>query len=1019
MEEKSYNLNKEILKSTEEISNKNYENNLEYNNNKEFETDNNLNEINQDFTLTYDIKSSPKNKNDKMISLDTLVYEILNPGESRSKNYDKISLEIKNVEQIAKIEKAKLKKKINLINKRLTENNETKESNIKDIKEDNKEEYDNQESKILNLQMKKLVMMEYERDKKYNFIEVIQKLKIPPEKRKIRDIIRIKTFIDQSNLGLNFREEFSDINTAEKLIHFCCIEMRYKKFRKGEIIVKIGDPPESFYTIIFGKAKIIEPIPKIQSLTGFQYFKYLMDLKKKKEDYIFMRCIKINKENYLIEPNDKDIIHYIYLLNYLEHIKTINDQTINFDKVLNLLDITPEEIGIEPDSVNNNYYINDNLNKIKKNLPEISQNIMVQYSFIMDNINKNEVTIFEYKSPRILKANDYFGDSAIETNSPRKATIIAEEDTDLAYLSNKLYYNQIASEKAILLQIKIKNMHQNFFFHRIQYYKFSKKYFTWFRKEKYNKGDILFKEDEIIKYLYFIQEGSVEITFNKSMNEIEELINIMKNKEELLVRNNYIDIHLNIIKNLYNKNIQNKENSYDYDPINSSFKDIAYSLDQKHNNKIIILNDNEEFGILSYFLGNYYLGTCKVFSKNAKIYKIETDYLNQMLESEVEIKWDFYRRLKNKLKLYSERLFKINNCKLVMTDEKIKENNKDLKINEQLEKEKEKEINNTINKTLINFDKINIFLNERKDNNSSCSSGANKTIRISHKQLKNTNLPLLNNNINNNRNKNRFNFSLPFLNNFNDENKFKENNILRVSKLEKKNLKFNNIKLYNIFKKENNENNEIISKKTFIEDNMLSQIQKDFLSFSQSKYTISKDKIKLDDIIYCLDKKHGSLSLNKNNDQLYITEVNNEKNNMSKINEMSDQSISIESQSPRNIKNIKYIKYYNQYRSLSYDNKRYNTENNNIINNNKRDFIIGNNNNIKFKKKYNHPYYDPLTLIKKEQYKIFDTKDYNLINNKSKKDYLHSHLDRLRKLKKLRNSMKNNYRIKFMNVNNI
>ena len=1019
MEEKSYNLNKGIQKSAEEINNKNYENNLEDNNNKEFETDNNLNEINQEFTLTYDIKSSPKNKTDKMISLDTLVYEILNPGESRSKNYDKISFEIKNVEQIAKIEKAKLRKKINLINKRLTENNETKESNINDIKEENKEEYDNQESKILNLQMKKLMMMEYERDKKYNFIEVIQKLKIPPEKRKIRDIIRIKTFIDQSNLGLNFREEFSDINTAEKLIHFCCIEMRYKKFKKGEIIVKIGDPPESFYTIIFGKAKIIEPIQKNQSLTGFQYFKYLMDLKKKKEDYIFNRCIKINKENYLIEPNDKDIIHYIYLLNYLEHIKAINDPTIDFDKVLNLLDITPEEIGIESDSVNNINYINENLNTIKKNLPKIPQNIMDQYSFIMDNIKKNEVTIFEYKPSKILKANDYFGDSAIETNSPRKATIIAEEDTDIAYLSNKLYYNQIATEKAVLLQLKIKNMHQNFFFHRIQYYKFSKKYFTWFINEKYNKGDILFKEDENIKYLYFIQEGSVEITFNKSMNEIEELINIMKNKEELLVRNNYIDIHLNIIKNLYNNNIQNKDNSYEYDPINSSFKDIADSLEQKHNNKIIILNDNEEFGILSYFLGNNYLGTCEVVSKIAKIYRIETDYFNQMLESEVEIKWDFYRRLKNKLKLYSERLFQINNCKLVMTDEKIMENKKDLKINEQLEKEKEKEIiipsNNTINKTLINYDKINIFLNERKDNNSSYSSGVNKTIRISHKQLKSINLPLLNNNINNNRNKNRFTFSLPFLNNFNDENKYKENNAQKVSKLEKKNLKFNNIKLFNIFKKENNENKEKISKKTIIEDNMLSQIQKDFLSFSQSKYTISKDKIKLDDIIFSLDKKHSSLSLNKNNDQLYITEVNNEKNNMFKSNEMSDQSISIESQSP---KNIKYIKFQNQYKSLSYNNKRYNTENNNVINNNKRDLIIGNN-NFKFNKKYNHPYYDPLTLIKKEQYKIFDTKDYNLINNKPKKDYLHSHLDRLRKLKKLRNSMKNNYRIKFVNVNNI
>ena len=53
---------------------------------------------------------------------------------------------------------------------------------------------------ILNLQMIQLMMMEYERDKKYNFIEVIQKLKIPTEKRTIRDILRIKTYFEQSKL---------------------------------------------------------------------------------------------------------------------------------------------------------------------------------------------------------------------------------------------------------------------------------------------------------------------------------------------------------------------------------------------------------------------------------------------------------------------------------------------------------------------------------------------------------------------------------------------------------------------------------------------------------------------------------------------------------------------------------------------------------------------------------------------------------------------------------------------------
>ena len=407
-----------------------------------------------------------------------------------------------------------------------------------------------------------------------------------------------------------------------------------------------------------------------------------MILKKNNDDFVFKECIKNNKTNFHIELSDSEIIHYTYLLNYLEQIKANNEPIIQFDKVLDLLNINPEELGIKPESVNNNYYINDNLKRIIKKLPYISPSTIEQYSFIFDNITKKEVTIYEYKEFLSLKTNDYFGDSAIETNSPRNVTIIAEEDTDMAYLSNKLYSIQIASEKAILLQIRIKNMHQNYFFHRIQYYKFSKKYFNWFINEKYSKGHIIFNEGEHIKFLYFIQEGSVELSTSKSMNEIEELIKLINEKKEFLIRKNYTDINLNILKKKY-VDVQNRQNNlYEYNPINSSFNDIAEYINQKQNNKIIILNNNEDFGIISLFLGNEYLVTCKVASKYAKINKIDTDYLNQMLESEVEIKWDFYRRLKRKLALFSERLFKINNIKLVMTDEKTTKDKIDQKKDE-------------------------------------------------------------------------------------------------------------------------------------------------------------------------------------------------------------------------------------------------------------------------------------------------------------------------------------------------
>ena len=81
-----------------------------------------------------------------------------------------------------KIEKAKLKKKIMQMNKRLNDN---KDISVNEANKKENSQGDNSggnvQNKLLNLQVKKLMMMEYERDKKLNFLEVIQKLKIPLE----------------------------------------------------------------------------------------------------------------------------------------------------------------------------------------------------------------------------------------------------------------------------------------------------------------------------------------------------------------------------------------------------------------------------------------------------------------------------------------------------------------------------------------------------------------------------------------------------------------------------------------------------------------------------------------------------------------------------------------------------------------------------------------------------------------------------------------------------------------------
>ena len=54
-----------------------------------------------------------------------------------------------------------------------------------------------------------------------------------------------------------------------------------------------------------------------------------------------------------------------------------------------------------------------------------------------------------------------------------------------------------------------------------------------------------------------------------------------------------------------------------------------------------------------------------------------------MLKNEIDCNEEFLKRMKKKIELLSERLFKINNIKLIMTDEKINKEKLDKKIVEE------------------------------------------------------------------------------------------------------------------------------------------------------------------------------------------------------------------------------------------------------------------------------------------------------------------------------------------------
>ena len=1022
--DKNYSNLLEQINKIDELINK--ENNKgkekEGENEQEKETNSNKNEERlSSSTIIRSVSKKKIEKLEKMPTLDSVVYDIFESGENKNKNYEKISNEIKRVEYKNNIEKEKLKKKIVQITERL--------SNFSNLDKEEKNKYEEEEKidKLLDLQKKRLEVMEFERDKKFNFLEVVQRLKIPPEKRTIRDILRIKTYITQSKLGISFIEEFTDLNIVEKLINFCSIEMLYQRFKKGEVIFRIGEPPDSFYSIIFGKVNILKPKPKIENMTGSQYFNYLMDLKNNKEFYRFNECIKNNKKNFAISQNDVDIIHYIYLLRFLEHNKINNGPVVELDKVLDFLKITPEELGIDPNKVNSNYYINDNLKKIIRKLPPISNDILDKYHFIDDNIYGKDIIVYEYNKFLTLKTNNYFGDSAIETNTPRNATVIAEEETDIAYLPNKLYYAQIASEKALLLEKKITSLHSRYFFNKVKYNKFSKKYYYYFLTERHVKNDIIFYEREAIKYIYFIQEGSVELSTSRSINEMDELINICLEKKKNLCEE---DDDLNSNNTKRNEN-QKEYDFFSYNQISSHREDLLEFLNQKKKNKLGILKANEDIGVLSYFLGKEYLVTCKVISNQVKVYKIDVDYLKEILRNEYDCKEEFIKRMKEKLQLLSERIFKINNIKLIMIDDKVCQDKLDI-IKEY---EKQLTISNSSNlRPLINYDKLNDLFNKQKENNiSNINSLSNKTIDIHGKnslacnnlsKIRTKNLSINFPSLNSNRTmkKNNKNFFLPSIKNDADEKEGAYSSRLKNYKI--KGINLNNIKKFDL----NQDHTKLVAKKFVIEENLLSKIQKEIKAFANNKHSFLREIVKTDKIKCKNSERKLNDSSNKNDDKLFLTlctskdnkEDEIKKKELSSFNLNNDSTISQKMKiqlSERNInkENPSYLKCSTNFNfnDLSNEYKKSNTENNLKKSRNiSIDICIKSFNKIS--KKFSHPYYDPLTLVKIERYKIFENKN---LMDKLKSNYLDLPTERIKELKKIRASLKNNFRIKYQTYN--
>ena len=956
------------------------------------------------------------NSNTLVFSLPYISNDIKN---KKNKNYEKIVLELKHLFHI------------------WTDN----KSNVNTITHNRKN------NKIINQKYNSR-----ESDLIYDIFYYINIIKKNPRDRTLNDLYMIVNCLSNTKLGKYFKEEFDDNKEIfQKLITLCSVEIQHRKFYKGQKIFNIGDMPDYFYIILHGKIDIVKPMQKKVNISGNQYFCYLMNLLKINDNYTFNLCIENNKYNFAIKKEDLKKIPYIFISINLEKINM--NYPIDFNEVLSIIDMKPIDFDLNENKIYDNNYIKQNTDKIKNFFPyKINSDLIEKYYFIFDKNEKNDVIIYDNVKFLSLETNDYFGDSALDSKTTRNATIIASEDTDVGFLEMGLYSSNLAEEKSKIIKKQLIVLLKNFYFNKINPKKFEKKYFGYFIRNIYKKGDIVFKEDEKPQFVYFIEDGRVELSTTKNILEMQKTIDILEKK----LRNIKTIINTNSQKNDTDneKNDKNEKNNKKkekdeellYSKVNTNFLDLMEHLNKKEIKKVLILKTNEDIGTISFYFDYPYITDCIVTSYKAKIFKIDIKYLNEIMNNEKNCLNDLNEKVKYKLQMFHDRLFNINNIKLLLADykehyklEEIKKNEKKIKLDRLLHKHDiiYNKIKKDKNKTIINIKKFkelhNILINKQIENNNENISKINNNIKWTLPSIKSERVFIINNYSPYNKNKFESQSRKDWRNRTINNKIFnrlinKENNIKlfdlnnksekQIFKERKHNYYDDDISLKNKnsinIKSNNSENKNKINKndsfilyfeKYFNNKNIASKtpliFSKKIINFENDKNSNTERKnsnldinnnVKSNSNIFSTQNKYLRISRNNNNSlNNNINFFSSYKNtNNSNNNDTMKKIFSI-----LKTKNKSKFQNKNSFYDLTHPLTKSKLKNKkNIINSyvDKK----SKNNFVNKTKHIDHPYYSPMVLTKREKYKIFCYNDEKKNKKKEKFENINKSINNLR-----------------------
>ena len=337
--------------------------------------------------------------------------------------------------------------------------------------------------------------------------------------------------------------------------------IKLKKICKNELIYQQGEIGKYFYILLNGHLKVLILRPYEYYMSEEEYILFLLQSRLNNQTQILNLCNHYNSLIYPIPYDNfdtfvKDLSNratkaglYLDSKNAIKKAKEIseiifkgNEESSNKNKKTIL---SPEEY-IRKHKVSDNVICNTLLinNYINNSFNHIIEDNSNKIKLIMKDRKKVIIPIYEVFSD--LETGASFGELALENSGHiREASIISVQDESYLGYIEKKDYDSLIHESIDKRNKNIFNIVLYFSLYRVLNQSlFEKKYLKFFKEKIFDINSYIFNEGDEIGEMYFITEGEYEISVNKNIIEVYELI--IKYKE--------------ILKKIINKNHKISEN---------------------------------------------------------------------------------------------------------------------------------------------------------------------------------------------------------------------------------------------------------------------------------------------------------------------------------------------------------------------------------------------------------------------------------------------------------------------------